>query len=52
MEKGGGATRRSLLVALRAIRQNNVADDYKDYLKKNIKLLCLYNNVYMYIEWL
>ena len=36
MEKGGGATGRSLLVALRAIRQNNVADDYKDYLKTTV----------------
>ena len=31
-EKGRGATRRSLLDALRAIRQNNVADAYEDYL--------------------
>ena len=33
MEKGRSATNRSLLVALRAIRQNYVADAYEDYLK-------------------
>ena len=33
MEKARGATRRSLLDALRAIRQNNVAITYEDYLK-------------------
>ena len=33
MEKGRGATRRSLIDALRATRLNNVAWIYEDYLK-------------------
>ena len=33
-EKGSHATRRVLLAALRDIRQNEVADNYVDYLKK------------------
>ena len=32
-EKAENATRRKLLIALRAIRQNNVAQRYQDYLK-------------------
>ena len=32
-EKARGATRRNLLVALRAIRQNNVARIYEEYLE-------------------
>ena len=32
-DKAQNATRRSLLDALRAIRQNNLADAYEDYLK-------------------
>ena len=39
MEKGRGATRRSLLNALRAIRQNNVADAYEDYLKTMVSYI-------------
>ena len=39
MEKGKGATRRSLLNALRAIRQNNVADVYEDYLKATVSYI-------------
>ena len=35
MEKGKGATRKGLLNALRAIRQNNVADVYEDYLSNS-----------------
>ena len=33
-QKAENATRRNLLIALRAIRQNNVASQYKDYLKR------------------
>ena len=33
-QKAKDATRRNLLIALRAIRQNNVAYQYEDYLKK------------------
>ena len=33
-QKAKDATRRNLLIALRAIRQNNVACQYEDYLKK------------------
>ena len=32
-EKAGSATRRNLLIALRAINQNNVALKYEEYLK-------------------
>ena len=32
-QKAKDATRRNLLIALRAIRQNNVACQYEDYLK-------------------
>ena len=39
MEKGRGATRRSLLTALRAIRQNDVADAYEDYLKNMVSYI-------------
>ena len=39
MEKGRGATRRSLLNALRDIRQNNVADTYEDYLKTRVSYI-------------
>ena len=39
MEKGKGATRRSLLNALRPIRQNNVADVYEDYLKTTVSYI-------------
>ena len=34
MEKAENATRRQLISALRAIRQNNVAHKYEDYLKR------------------
>ena len=34
MEKAENATRRQLISALRAIRQNNVADIYEDFLKR------------------
>ena len=40
MQKGKGATRRILLNALRAIRQNNVADVYEDYLKATVSNIC------------
>ena len=33
-QKAKDATRRNLLIALRAIRQNNVACQYEDYLKR------------------
>ena len=33
MEKGRNATRRNLIITLRAIRKNSVADHYEDYLK-------------------
>ena len=33
-EKGHNATRRNLLVALKAIEQNNVAKKYEEYLKE------------------
>ena len=39
MEKGREATRRSLLNALRAIRQNNIADAYEDYLKTMVSYI-------------
>ena len=39
MEKGRSATRRSLLDALRAIRQNYVADAYEDYLKTKVSYI-------------
>ena len=39
IEKGREATRRSLLDALRAITQNNVADTYEDYLKTMVSYL-------------
>ena len=35
-EKAENATRRNLIAALRAIRQNNVARNYEDYLKTNV----------------
>ena len=50
MEKGRSSTRRSLLDALRAIRQNNVADAYEDYLETIVSYIvyvsiciCIYN---------
>ena len=39
MEKGRGATRRSLLDALRSIRQNNIADVYEDYLQTTVSYI-------------
>ena len=39
MEKAREATRRNLLDALRAIRQNNVAIKYKDYLKTTVSYI-------------
>ena len=39
MEKGRSATRRILLDALRAIRQNYVADAYEDYLKTKVSYI-------------
>ena len=36
MEKAEKATRRNLITALRAIRQNHVADAYEHYLKKMV----------------
>ena len=33
-EKGHNATRRNLLIALKAIEQNNVAEKYEKYLKE------------------
>ena len=39
MKKGREATRRSLLDALRAIRQNNIADAYEDYLKTMVSYI-------------
>ena len=36
---GTAATRRHLLDALRAIRQNNVADDYEDSLKATVSYI-------------
>ena len=36
MEKAENATRRNLITALRAIRQNYVADAYEHYLKKMV----------------
>ena len=51
-EKARGATRRSLLDALRAIRQNNVADVYEDHLKTMVSYtmfpslsICIYNKI-------
>ena len=38
-EKARGATRRSLLYALRAIRQTDVADFYEDYLKTTVSFI-------------
>ena len=46
MEKGRSATNRSLLVALRAIRQNYVADAYEDYLKTKVSYIV---HISMYI---
>ena len=50
IEKARGATRRSLLDALRAIRQNNVAMICEDYLKTIVRYtvyaslcICIYN---------
>ena len=34
-----GERRTSLLDALRAVRQNNVADDYEDYLKTTVSYI-------------
>ena len=39
MEKAREATRRNLLDGLRAIRQNNVAIKYKDYLKTTVSYI-------------
>ena len=39
MEKGREATRRSLLDALTAIRQTDVADIYEDYLKTMVSYI-------------
>ena len=53
MEKARDATRRNLLNALSAIRQNNVAMKYKDYLKTIVSYIVHNNiNVSMYIEWM
>ena len=43
MQKAREATRRSLLAALSAIRQNDVGKTYEDYLKT---LVCLHYNIY------
>ena len=45
MEKGREATRRSLLNSLRAIRENNVADAYEDYLKTTVSYI-VYTSMY------
>ena len=39
-EKAENATRRSLLSALRAINQNNVAKIYEDYLRTLVSSFC------------
>ena len=49
MEKARGATRRSLLDALRAIRQNTVAITYEDHLKTMVRYTVyasLYASIY------
>ena len=48
MEKGREATRRSLLNALRAIRQNNVADVYEEYLTNLVSYIV--HTYIMYIK--
>ena len=49
-EKGHNATRRNLLVALKDIRENNVAIHYEHYLKTSVSYIvyvslciCIYN---------
>ena len=49
MQKAREATRRSLLVALKAIRQNDVGRTYEDYLKTMVCLYYIYINIYMYV---
>ena len=50
MEKGRSATRRSLLDALRAIRQNYVADAYEHYFKTMVSYTgCASMCIYIYI---
>ena len=42
MEKAENATRRNLLVALRAIGQNNVARKYEEYLETTVSyIVCI-----------
>ena len=50
MQKGRGATRRSLLDALRAIRQNNVATSYEVYLKTIVNYTVCASLCIMYIK--
>ena len=47
-EKAENATRRNLIAALKAIRQNNVAKNYEDYLKT--KVSDLLNVLYYFYE--
>ena len=49
MQKAREATRRSLLVALRAIRQNDIKSVYEDYLKTMVCLHYIYINIYTYM---
>ena len=49
MQKAREATRRSLLVALRAIRQNDIKSGYEDYLKTMVCLHYIYINIYTYM---
>ena len=47
MEKGRNATRRNLIIALRAIKQNSVADHYEDYLKTMVDQVSTQGRVYV-----
>ena len=49
MQKAKEATRRSLLAALRAIRQNDIESIYEDYLKTMVCLHYIYINIYKYM---
>ena len=49
-EKARGATRRSLLDTLRAIRQNKVANAYEDYLKTMVNYIACTSLCIMYIK--
>ena len=50
MEKTKNATRRNLLIALRAIRQNNIVEHYEDYLKTLVAQVSTQSKIHVLLK--